>query len=153
MSFEEFLASFSYFVIMFFTRYNFDAYKCTFQAKGFLHTFCFILYCLAVFIMSVNIAFGNNSTEEAVDSESSSLAATRALAATDDKGAFVANCARLLFFDENFATGFIASKYILLSPYCLYAYLLYKSQRGEEGEAKDNASHIINQIIALKVRS
>lgn len=37
-------------------RFNFDQYKCTFQSKGFVHTLIFLLYCLCVLVMTLNIA-------------------------------------------------------------------------------------------------
>lgn len=102
--FDVYLLTAAYFIIMFLTRLSFDQYKCTFQAKGIIHTFVFLLYCTAVFIMTLNIGFHYGDD--------------------DGDGGFGEHCSRVRLFDSTFGAAFMVSRTILLVLYALYLFLL-----------------------------
>eukprot|EP01031_Cornospumella_fuschlensis_P025359 gene25359-30620_t len=103
----------SLFVLMFLSRYNFDQYKCTFQSKGFVHTLIFLLYCLCVLVMTLNIAvdYSGEAHHRRLDGDSADLGS---------------HCHHVTLYDHGLALGYVLSRLLLCALYGTYAFFLHK---------------------------
>jgi hypothetical protein len=139
-------------------------YKCTFQAKGFLHTFIFLMYCLAILVMTLNIGFeyvGNYGHRRlVVDAEQQANNVMNNIAESygdvlpghahrilEDNHELGHLCRRVDFYDQNFVSGYLASRYILLGLFTLYIYFLKRTSE----ITKIDHSYTIKQSLGLKI--
>ncbi len=104
---KVFLMAAAYFGIMFSTRNHFDVYAFTFKVKKeneIPRIIVFIVYCLGVYNMTLNIAFDTTSS------------------ASDAKGHY-GTCERNVAYDEGFGGAYIGSRMAIVVLY-LYHYFL-----------------------------
>lgn len=109
-----FMAS-SYMSIMFTTRYQFDQYASTFtsykQDQEFLRVCLMILYCMAIYSMTLNIAFKTTVGEH-------------------DGAGYFGHCVRNVTYDNAFAASFLISRAAIVSMY----FMQYKSEDYEKND-------------------
>ncbi len=111
-----FLMAAAYFGIMFSTRNHFDVYAHTFKVKKeneIIRIIVFILYCLGVYNMTLNIAFTAN--EEDTTESGNSI--------------YYGTCARSITYDEGFGASFIVSRCAIMA---LYLYHFFHADLGEK---------------------
>lgn len=127
-----FVASFSYLVIMFYTRTAFDSYVSISKAGGIIHVAVFCLYAAAVFVMSVNIAGARVKDGEVPGKEFGQCTAEEA-------------------HIHAFTSGFIASRVVLLVMYFLYLNVFHESH--VTGTFKENLADVTRDTLTAFKRA
>jgi hypothetical protein len=117
---DVYLLAFSYFAIMFSSRYAFDVYTCISGASGILHIIAFCFFGMGVFIMTINI-----SARKHDDIGDDGGSHHRYL--TSKGPTHYGSCERSEDYDVAFAFAFIFTRFVLVTMYGLYFFVFHES--------------------------